>query len=150
MSNMTVTRAGAGAGLQEDRWGEVLGLLGVGVVSLATTTVLVALVLRVRYSWRLEDARRLEAAAAPRDRHHTLTISSKHSTLFATSAASGRCECLSVDEGGSSVRTSSVTESLCSSDSGDGEGGFLRHASRHAPRSPASRATQDTFYFDDK
>ena len=68
MSNVTVTRAGAGAGagLQEDRWGEVLGLLGVGVVSLATTTVLVALVLRVRYSWRLEDARRLEAVAAPR------------------------------------------------------------------------------------
>ena len=66
MSNVTVTRAGSGAGLQEDRWGEVLGLLGVGVVSLATTTVLVALVLRVRYSWRLEDARRLEAVAAPR------------------------------------------------------------------------------------
>ena len=44
----------------------MLGLLGVGVVSLATTTVLVALVLRVRYSWRLEDARRLEAVAAPR------------------------------------------------------------------------------------
>ena len=62
MSNVTVP----GAGLQEDRWGEVLGLLGVGVVSLATTTVLVALVLRVRYSWRLEDARRLEAVAAPR------------------------------------------------------------------------------------